>query len=377
MLTVPLVDAQDIEIEQMVRAFCKATFSSTRVREVAQSLSGTDELAWKQMVELGWSGLAIAPDLGGAGVGAVAECVVLRELGARVAPTPYLGAAALPVAAIETLARESGADVLGSIATEPQGLALALGDGWGWNISAEPTVRARPDDDHWVIEGCVALVPDAARATRLLVVAALEEPNRWGLFQVVNRDGTLAHPRATVDTTRRLADVILEQTPSTRLGGDLGTVDILRLVDRIAICVAAELVGIGIACLTRTLEYLHTREQFGRPIGSFQALKHRCADVAVELTTAQELVFVAAALIDAAPSGSPADLSVAAPLALARAGEAAKHSSEEAIQMHGGVGFTEECDIGLYYRRVLTDLELIATTADAYVRLEAARGARA
>jgi alkylation response protein AidB-like acyl-CoA dehydrogenase len=370
MLTSPLAAAQDVEIEQMVRAFCRTTFSSARVRETALSVSGMDELAWKQMVELGWSGLAVSTEFGGAGLGSVAECMVLRELGARLAPTPYLGATAFPVAALATLVTsEGGSDMLGAIATEPQGVALALGIGRAWDFAAEPTVRARKDDLGWVLDGCVPLVPDAARAARLLVVAALGESDKWGLFTVNNDTGVFARTRPTVDTTRRFADVTFSHSTAVLLsGGDLVADDISRLVDRLAICVAAELVGVGIACQGRTLEYLNTREQFGRAIGSFQALKHRCADLAVALTTAQEIVFAAAALVDVRR-----DVNVAAPLAVARAGEAAKRNAEEAIQMHGGVGFTEEFDLGMYYRRVIADLELISTPADAYLRMQAAR----
>jgi acyl-CoA dehydrogenase len=369
MLTSPLTAGHDVEIEQMVRAFCKATFSSTRVREASQSVSGTDELAWKQMVELGWSGLAVAPEFGGAGLGSVAECVVLRELGACLAPTPYLGATAVPVAALGALATpQAGGQILVAIASEPQGVALALGIGKAWDFSAEPAVRARYDGLGWVLDGCVPLVPDAARATRLLVVAALGEADRWGLFEVNNRTGELTRPRATVDMTRRFADVVFERSTATLIRDELDIHDIARLIDRIAICVAADLIGVGLGCLSRTLEYLNTREQFGRVIGSFQALKHRCADLAVRLTTAQELVFAAAALTDARRQ-----VNVAAPLALARAGVAAKHCAEEAIQLHGGVGFTEECDLGMYYRRAIMDLELISAPADAYVRIEAAR----
>jgi alkylation response protein AidB-like acyl-CoA dehydrogenase len=130
------------------------------------------------------------------------------------------------------------------------------------------------------------------------------------------------------------------------------------------------MVGSAMSCHRRTLDYLLTRHQFGKPIGSFQALKHRAADIAVAVTTAQELVFSAAALIDA---GKSSQLALAAPLTLARVAEVVKHTTEEAIQLHGAVGFTDEVDIGLYYKRALSDLELIAVPADAYARLHEVR----
>ena len=122
--------------------------------------------------------------------------------------------------------------------------------------------------------------------------------------------------------------------------------------------------------MEQTLEYLKTRHQFGKPIGSFQALKHRCADLAVGVTIAQELVFSAAETVD---GNDAAALALVAPLALARCGEVLKKVTEEAIQLHGGVGFTDEIDIGLYYKRAISDLELIATPIEARARLNEVR----
>ena len=370
MITNPLT-ADELEIEQMVQPYCRTTFPSVRVREVSASVSGTDELAWKQMVELGWSGLGIDVDRGGTGLGLTAQCIVVRELGARLAPTPYLSSAAFAGAALACLAMTPrGSELLAGLASDPLAtLTVGLGSGRGWDFAAVPLVTARSIDGGWVLDGVVTLVPDAARARSILIVAALDAGSRWGLFEVDNRDGAVTVPTPIIDRTRRFADVVLDGTAATALhGADLTSDDIRRLIDCMVVYLAAELIGIGTACLTQTLDYLRTRHQFGKPIGSFQALKHRCADLAVDLTTAQELVFAAAGM-----SARPDAMAVVAPLALARSEEAAKRCAEQAIQMHGGVGFTEEFDLGMLYRRTITDIELIAGPTDAYARLQQVR----
>jgi alkylation response protein AidB-like acyl-CoA dehydrogenase len=374
MITNPLTADDEIEIEDMVRTYCRATFTSARVREASASVTGTDDVAWKQMVELGWSGLGIDTELGGAGLGLVAQCIAVRELGARLAPTPYLASAAFAVAALTTLSgTERGNELLGCIATDPLAtMTLALGSGHGWDVRSVRPTTARAVGDGWVLDGVATLVPDASRARTVLVIAALDAGTRWGLFEVDNRDGQLTTPTSIVDGTRQYADVVLNAAPAIALHSeDIAWDGVQRLIDRLVVCLAAELVGVGIACLTQTLGYLRTRHQFGRPIGSFQALKHRCADLAVDLTTAQELVFAAAAMSD-----RPDALAVFAPLALARTQDVAKRSAEEAIQMHGGVGFTEEYDLGMLYRRTIADIELIASPSDAYARLYQVRSGR-
>ncbi|GAA1000212.1 acyl-CoA dehydrogenase family protein [Acrocarpospora macrocephala] len=369
MITDPLTSDDHLEIGAIVGDFTQRVFSSDRVREAAAGAPGFDELAWKQMVELGWSGLGVPAVAGGAELGVFVQCIVHRELGARLAPSPYLATAAFAATALDELADpELSGGLLAAIAGEPTLLALVLGHGRGWSSAPSPLVTATRSGAGWVLDGAVPLVPDAARAQRLIVVAAIDERN-WGLFRVDAKG--VSHPVRTVDSTRAFGDLLLRETPAVALHRE--TFDRARidgLVDRLAVFLAAEMVGAAIACLNQTLDYLRTRRQFGRPIGSFQALKHRCADLAVGLTTAQELVFAAA---ETADTGDAAALALFAPLALARAGEVLKRTSEEGIQLHGGVGFTDEFDIGRYYKRALADLEILSGPATAYARMDAVR----
>lgn len=369
-ITDPLTSSDHLEIARMVSDFTRTTFTSDRVRATADGGLGFDEPAWKQMVDLGWSGLIVPPEAGGAGLGGFVQCIVHRELGARLAPTPFLATAAFSAVALGTLADPALArDLQSAIAGKPSRIALALGHGRGWASAPAPLVTATRADGGWLLDGAIPLVLDAATAEKLLVVAATGE--RWGLFVVDAEIAGAVDAVQTVDSTRTFGDLRLWSTPALPLHGEFfGETAIRELVDRMAVFLAAEMVGAATACLRQTLDYLRTREQFGRPIGSFQALKHRCADLAVNLTTVQELVFAAAETIDGDDSSARA---LFAPLALARAGEVHKRVAEEGIQLHGGVGFTDEFDVGRYYKRALVDLEILSCPATAYARMEAVR----
>jgi alkylation response protein AidB-like acyl-CoA dehydrogenase len=371
MITDPASAADHAEISALVREVADATFTSEKVRAAAASALGFDEVAWKQLVDLGWSSLALEPEVGGEGMGTFVQCLVHRELGARLAPSPYLASAGLASGALVFLGDELAAGLLTALGAGTRTATLVLGHGRGWPTedgAADLTATETPDG--WVVDGRAELVLDGARADVLVVVA--RTVTGWGLFEVDARIGAVDRtPAVTVDATRVLADLQLAAAPARCLRNTpLTTEDVCALVDRMVVPLAAEMTGSAVACLEQTLDYLRTRHQFGRPIGSFQALKHRCADVAVAITVAQEMVFAAAEMADA---GDRAGLHVAGPLLLARAAEVFLDAAEEAIQLHGGVGFTDEVDIGLYYKRALVDGELLAPVADAYARLDAVR----
>ena len=373
MITEPLTDRDHLEIRDVVRDVADDRFTSEKVRAAVASEPRIDAAAWEQMVELGWTALGLAEELGGAGLGAFAQCIVHRELGARLAPTPYLSTAGFAVPALSVPGTAAAAALLEALAVGDQRFAVVLGHGRGWPGTSPAGVVALETSTGWELEGAVELVTDAAGADRLLVLAPITGTERYGLFLLDPADaGVTVTPVRTVDATRLVGDVRLHAAPGEPLHGEPLTIaQVDGLVDRFAVNLAAEMVGSATAALQLTLDYLRTREQFGRPIGTFQALKHRCADMAVAVTVAQELVFSAAETVDA---GDGRALSLAAPLALARAGEVFRHVAEEGIQLHGGVGFTDEMDIGLYYKRALSDLEILAAPADAYARVDAVRG---
>jgi alkylation response protein AidB-like acyl-CoA dehydrogenase len=320
------------------------------------------------MVELGWTMAADEDDE----LGPVVQCIVHRELGARLAPSPYLASVGFAATAVALLGdTDLGRTLRDSIGEGAVTAALVLAGRAGWSRASASSLVARVVDGAWTLEGEAELVLDAARAD-VLVVMARTGGDEWGLFHVDPQSaGVERGPVTTVDRTRSFGYLKLSEVAVVPLHAQpvtAGKAD--ALVDRLAVLLSAEMVGAANSCMQQTLDYLRTRHQFGRPIGSFQGLKHRCADTAVSLTIAQELLFAAAEMMAAGDAGA---LQVVSPLLLAQAGEVFKHTAEEAIQLHGGVGFTEEVDIGLYYKRALVDTELLAVPVDAYARLDSVR----
>jgi alkylation response protein AidB-like acyl-CoA dehydrogenase len=367
MLTNPITRDDDVEIQQIVRDFVSSTFPFDKVRAASATPAAYDEVAWKQMAGLGWSGISLPEAVGGADLGATVQCVLHRELGGRLAPTPFLASTAFAATALGMLGDpDAVAETLCAIADGTSIAALVLTPPSVWLTSDSPGIVASPDGPEWCLDGSADLVVGAGYATTLVVVAhtGLDE---WGTFLVDPvEDGLQVSPQPTVDATRAFASVRLSGVRARLVSGALDAEALARTADRLAVFVGAELIGTATTALQTTLDYLRTRHQFGQPIGTFQALKHRVADLAVSLTTAQELVFMAARLIEA---DAHHELSLAAPLALARAGDAARSVTEEGIQLHGAIGFTEELEMGMFYKRVLCDLEIVATPAEARARI--------
>lgn len=375
MITEPASAPDHVDIRDLVRDVASTTFTSEQVRVAAATAHGYDEAAWRQLVDLGWTGLTLPEAAGGEDLGVYVACLVHRELGARLAPSPYLATAGLAASALTTLGDDAlTADVLGEVARGETTAALVLGHGRGWPVDGVPGgLTASETPEGWVVDGAAELVLDGLRADLLVTVARVAGSQDWRLFSVDPRAGSVTGTTAaTVDSTRVFADLVLDRAPARPLSsGPLPTDRVAALVDRTVVPLAAEMVGAAVTSVQLTLDYLATRHQFGRPIGSFQALKHRCADAAVSVTVAQETLFAAAEMVDA---GDAEGLQVLAPLLLAQSAAAFRHATEEAIQLHGGVGFTDEVDIGLYYKRALVDSELISSVVDAQARLDIVRG---
>jgi alkylation response protein AidB-like acyl-CoA dehydrogenase len=192
------------------------------------------------------------------------------------------------------------------------------------------------------LSGVVANVVDGGAASLLVLIG------RDGLWLVrSDSDPVSVTSHQTLDPTRRQATVRLDRAPAVAMG-DAAAAE--RAFDVLRVAYAAEAVGVARRCLEMTVDYLKTREQFGRVIGSFQALQHRVADIAVEVEAATSTAYYAAWTVEA----SPEELPVVAPLALAVCADAAWHAAAESIQLHGGIGFTWEHDAHLYFKRATT-----------------------
>ena len=289
--------------------------SPAAVREAMASERGYDESLWKLLcAQVGAAALVVPEELGGAGGELADAAVVLEELGKALVPTPLLGTTLAELALLA--ADEPDADAL-------EGLAEGASIG---------TVVFDPG---YVVNGEIADIVIAATGTTL---------TRWTNFT--------AHRIQAMDPTRRLARV--EPTDTTDIGADPGLADIA------AILLAAEQIGAATKCLDLTVDYTKNRVQFGRPIGSFQALKHRMADLYVAVQSAQAVVN------DAVAEPSP----TSAALARVAASEAFSKVAAEAVQMHGGIAITWEHDIQLYFKRAHGSAQLLGPPREHLRRLE-------
>jgi len=289
-----------------------------------------DAAVWRRLaVEMGLAGLLVPEEYGGAGAHWRAAAVVLEELGRAVAPVPFLTSAVVATAALRSA---GGAFPLGPLASGAPTAALAVPFG---AVAVRPTVTASGGR----LTGSVRGVADGLGAGVLLVPAA------EGLWVVEGDAGVVRTPVVSLDETRPLCDLAFAGAPARLVAnGPAAAADALRTA---ATMVAAEQVGVASWCLDSTVEYVRTRHQFGRPVGSFQAVKHRLADLWVDLTQARAVLRHAVA--DLATGG--ADAPVASALAKIVCSEVAVRAAEECVQLHGGIGFTWEHPAHLYLKR--------------------------
>lgn len=301
--------------------------------------------------EMELSGLAIAPELGGAGASFVEVGIAVEEIGRTLLPVPYLST--VTAAAVLSHVGEDGAagPLLERIAG---GAAAAVGleDGGALHIKGDADGAGGDGADTGVLLDGEIFVVDGGTA-ELFALAARRGDEPVLVAVEASASGCAVEPLATLDQTRRQAAVRFEGAPATLLA--TGPEALARARDLLSVGLAVESVGAAARCLDETVAYLKERVQFGRPIGSFQALKHRCADLATELEAARSTAYYATWAVD----GAPEELPVVAPLAEAVAGAALLHVAAEAIQLHGGIGFTWEHDAHMYLKRAKAN-ELLA-----------------
>ena len=340
-------------LREQARKFLGEHASSTRVRRILEGAAPYDAELWRGMGEMGWMGTAIPEPLGGAGFGHLELCVIAEELGRSLAPTPfastiYLAAEALLLAGSDAqrkrwLPRIAQGEAIGC-------LALAEGP----QVATPANLATRADGAR--LTGVKVPVADGDVAD-FAVVLASEGAGRASLFLVdLKGPGVTRAAVATVDPTRSHARIALDGAPGELLGAaGQGWALAERLLDRAAVLVAFEQIGGAQASLEMAREYALGRFAFGRQIASFQAIKHKLADMYVGVELARSNAYYGAwALTKDAP-----ELPVAAAAARVAASEAYYQAAKENIQIHGGMGFTWEFDCHLHYRRAkLTGLML-------------------
>jgi alkylation response protein AidB-like acyl-CoA dehydrogenase len=360
---------QQAPLRAAARRFLGVHAASTKVREAMATERGWDAAAWSQMAsELGWSILAIPEEYGGVGAGAEELATLFEEMGRLCACAPLFSTVCLGVGAILEHGDETQrASFLAPIVESAATMTLAITErSAAWEPSDVQATATRADGG-WLLRGTKRYVVDGHTADYLVVVAREEGStgeDGIGLFVVPGgARGLERRAVGTMDMTRKLAEVALRDV-RVAAGARLARSDwrgIERVLHRACIALAAEQVGGAARCLEMAVDYAKVRTQFQRPIGSFQAIKHRCADMLVDLESARSASLHAARV---ASSGATDDeLAIAARMAKAFCSDAFLRVAGETIQIHGGIGFTWDHDAHLFFKRAKSSSQLLGTPA--------------
>ena len=337
------------EFRSMVRRFVEARSPEAAVREQMETERGFDPAVWSEMAEqLGLQSLTIPEEFGGQGFGYVELIVVLEEMGRSLLCAPYFSTVVL---AVNTLLRagddDAKAALLPGIASGETIATLALAESNGrWDASGIEATASN-DGGTWKISGTKLYVLDGHTADVVLVAARTAAG--VSLFHVAgDAAGFTRAPLATMDQTRKQARLEFDGVEATLVGTDGAGWGVLSTVlDLAAVALAAEQVGGAQRCLDMSVEYAKERVQFGRPIGSFQAIKHKCADMLLEVESARSAAYYAGWRASERDDELPA----VASLAKAYCSEAYFRVASENIQIHGGIGFTWDHPAHLYFKR--------------------------
>ena len=358
-----------LAMKKAARDFLDRAAPITAVRAAIETADGFDRGTWATLAgELGFTSLPFCEADGGLGLSWVEVAVVMEEMGRALLPGPYLGSVCLAGAAIEAGGRrEQRAEWLGRISSGTIATLVST-DAAGSPSATATTIVATPSNGDVVLSGEAGFVVDGVSA-ELLVVAA-RAPGSSGadglsLFIVdAAAEGVSRRALPTMDHTRRLAHVRFEgvRVPASSALGEPGSAHpaLVRALDIAAIALAAEQVGGAERCLELSVDYAKTRQQFGRAIGSFQAIKHACADMLVDVEMARAAAWYGAF---AAGEQEPGELARAASQAKAVASDAYFRNASRSIQIHGGIGFTWEHDAHLHFKRARAAATLLGDPA--------------
>jgi alkylation response protein AidB-like acyl-CoA dehydrogenase len=337
------------ELRKAVRRFLEDKSPETEVRLLMETTEGYDPAVWTQMAEqLGLQGLAIPEEFGGAGYSYVELIVVLEEMGRALLCAPYFSSVALAGNLLLVSGDDAAKkDYLPGIANGTTIATVALAEASGRWDEEGVTVTASGSGDNWTITGEKLYVLDGHIAD--LILAAARTGAGVSVFAVEKgASGLTTTPLSTMDQTRKQARVSFDATPARLIGTDgQGWPAISKMLDLAAVALAAEQVGGAQKVLEMAVEYAKVRVQFGRPIGSFQAIKHKCADMLLEVESAKSAAYYAGW----AAAEDNDELPVVASLAKSYCSEAYFHATAENIQIHGGIGFTWEHPAHLYFKR--------------------------
>lgn len=340
-------------------AFLGEASAMRLVRACSEDGDGFDRSLWRGMAELGWCGVRLPAEVGGLGAGWVELVLLQEQLGRRLACVPFFDSAVLATTVLQAVPRHHLAmATLIKLATGELVAALALAQ-----PHATVDARVTKKGETWELNGHWRQIGSAQFADSLLLTARDDRGEPMLFLVPANTPGLSVEPLAALDATRRCADVsaqaLLLPADACLASGAVLMGLLARTRCLAAITLAAEQVGVAQQALDLTLAYTMQRVQFGKPIASFQAVKHRCAQMLVALETARSAVYEAACAADTQPD--PSTLLLYAAQARDEATHAALLCTREAIQLHGGVGFTWEFDPHLYFRRAQVSSHLLAS----------------
>jgi len=338
-----LTDEQQA-IKSTAHEFLAARYKSERIRELAESENGFEQSDWEEMAELGWPGLALPEEWGGQGLGIVELAVLFEEMGYALAPSPLFSNTIVGLALSICGSDDQRERFLRPLAEGKLRGTPALWDASTPAAIGRFTMEAASAGDGIALTGEKLLVMDAAAADFLLVATA------DGRRHLVERgaDGVSVVPATSIDPTRRLYSVRFDGV-RVEAGNSLPAQgpDYLQVFFRLCVGLAAESTGLAQRTMEMAVEYAKDRQQFGRPIGAYQAVSHRCAQMLLETENARSAVYGAAWAADAEPES----LATAASMAKAYASDAGWRVPDASIQVHGGIGFTWEHDLHFFLKR--------------------------
>ncbi len=346
-------------LREAAKRFLADNCPTTFVRKMMADETAHDATFWRKLTELGWQGLLIPESYGGQGGSFLDMTVIAEEAGKALIPGPFFASALLgaPIV-IEGGSEPLKKQLLPRIAAGESIVTVAIAEGSGRFDAAGIELKAEKKGGGYELSGEKFFVPDAHVATGIAVVArtgkgANPEDGVTVLLIDPKAAGVTITQLKTVDMTRRLCHIRFDRVKvdaAAVLGKENGGWPIVRrTLDIATAALSAEMVGTAQKALDISVEYAKTRVQFGKPIGSFQAVKHKCVDMMVAVENARSLTYYACWTVDERSAEAP----TAVPMAKAYASDMAKNVTSEAIQVHGGIGFTWEHDMHLYHRRAL------------------------
>ena len=346
-LSMALSDEQAMILDN-AREFCRSKSDITAVRSLLKSATGFNSEVWQEMIELGWTGMVIPEKHGGSEMGIGSAIPVVENMGRYLLCTPFISSTIAAEAIIRGGSESQQSRWLPAVAQGSIG-TMALLDNEDWGATDTDCILLQDQND-FVLQGKKFLVADAEVADFFIVLAKQSDILVLVIVEASQIPASAIEKKTLVDETKRAASVDFSGIKISRsavLAEGAKILPDIRLIG--ALLIAAEATGCAAAALDTIVDYLTTRKQFGRLIGSYQSLKHPTVDVLIQMDSARSFIYHAATLID--QDALDRDTEIACRMSKAQAAEALSFAGDRAVQFHGGMGFTYECDAMLYIRR--------------------------